>query len=543
MTNPLPQEGPERELLVTALSVFSDDCAAPELTPDCPFFVQSPNGPSCAEECKDVLGKVQAETFTSPAYRLDGMDLHRVRRRSPRPRRGPAGTDRPFDAREQFLIDRERPLDARTVPSLVHELMTVLPFRTNPERWQRRIDELLTELGRRGIDSEALLRAGLRDGVVMSVSFGALLAASEDDGEITFDENITEWGHLLRASLAYDKENDLEVLATIDTLRARMRAVTSVLGPPELRAAAGEEAPEDSEEAMELLIHALGGGFAMRVEQWAEGAALGELLDLTPPSPDRFFEPLAASLTSERHLTGVWLADRFTKSYLAEWETDSLRREWDWHMGRREGCAPPPLMKHRPSEGVAISAELADRSCRELHEHPAERDQGGSYHEFVSRAAEALTEGRYDEAITTWQVLQRLNPGHAELNNNLGFCMISRDPQTALTWLERAKRLHSRLDGTNLANIVFVHSLLGHDAQVLTLAEKYQHDAHLGEGAAFLWRGGLDDLTLSVDEVPRVYVAELALAAAERSGDPAVIERWRRRVSRWSESAAADSIG
>ena len=79
MTNALPQEGPERQLLVTALVAYSDDCDAPALTPECPFYVETSSGPSCAEECKDILAKVQGDEFANPTFEApDGLPVNQL---------------------------------------------------------------------------------------------------------------------------------------------------------------------------------------------------------------------------------------------------------------------------------------------------------------------------------------------------------------------------------------------------------------------------------------------------------------------------------
>ncbi len=51
----LPGSGPERRIFLKALHAYRDACEPPELTPGCPFFTWTANGPACGEECADLL--------------------------------------------------------------------------------------------------------------------------------------------------------------------------------------------------------------------------------------------------------------------------------------------------------------------------------------------------------------------------------------------------------------------------------------------------------------------------------------------------------
>ncbi len=45
----IPDQGPERQIFVNALREYRNACEAPELTPDCPFFTWTSNGPACGD--------------------------------------------------------------------------------------------------------------------------------------------------------------------------------------------------------------------------------------------------------------------------------------------------------------------------------------------------------------------------------------------------------------------------------------------------------------------------------------------------------------
>ena len=46
-----------RSLLLDALVTYSDSCTLPNLTPSCPYFVQSEAGPTCREQCRDLIAQ------------------------------------------------------------------------------------------------------------------------------------------------------------------------------------------------------------------------------------------------------------------------------------------------------------------------------------------------------------------------------------------------------------------------------------------------------------------------------------------------------
>ena len=104
ITGPLPASGRNREILLKALRAYRESCQPPELTPDCPFFTWTSNGPACGEECADLLAEHGCE---EPENRIDlGGGVVLIKQAPPRrPRRGPSKSDRPFDARQIYMSD------------------------------------------------------------------------------------------------------------------------------------------------------------------------------------------------------------------------------------------------------------------------------------------------------------------------------------------------------------------------------------------------------------------------------------------------------
>ncbi len=101
----LPSNDEERELFLRALREYSENCEPPELTPDCPYSVETTTGVrGCCEECMDLLGKHRAPD-PSEVVDLDGVISIR-RSRRPRARRTSDNAAKAFDAREMFLSDQ-----------------------------------------------------------------------------------------------------------------------------------------------------------------------------------------------------------------------------------------------------------------------------------------------------------------------------------------------------------------------------------------------------------------------------------------------------
>lgn len=541
MTAPLPSSGPEREIMIRALARFSDDCQPPELTSDCPFFQRTADGGVCGEQCKDILASVGGDRPpVEVTLALGDLELHR--RRRPRPRRGPDKTNRPFDAREAFLGDRERPRDVRSVVSLIHEVRALLsvppPVAPDLEEHRYEVRASFDELTRRGVDAEAIVRHGLLDqfslGIAMTASWRLFRAEKDQDGTSLTGE---AWNSLLVASYEADRQLERHSLRDFDGLMRRLRNLsgsTEVLPP--LDAPALGKAAERTEVDEDIVAYALGGRFVNRVATWVQTADLEDVLGWRAPSAGRFtMETLQVGPSPAEVEHGRWLFDRFSKTYLTDWQESSLQHEWRWLHGRCEGAAPAAVMKERPTRAEEVSACLADVACAAAPSAPAvpESPDSVALFRFVRLAARSLKEGRRQEAVALYRGLVQLRPDDPDINNNYGFCLLVDDPRAALRWLERAAVLSgSGIDGTNLANRVYAATVLNDDELVLLLADRlFVASATLHFQSAYLWETGHDGPTLGENVDPVTYAGGLALAAAERLQRPVQVTLWTDRLA------------
>jgi hypothetical protein len=67
---------PVRFLLLDALVTYSDSCTLPNLTPSCPYFVQTDAGPTCGEQCRDLIAESGAADRGLRDVRIRGLVLH-----------------------------------------------------------------------------------------------------------------------------------------------------------------------------------------------------------------------------------------------------------------------------------------------------------------------------------------------------------------------------------------------------------------------------------------------------------------------------------
>ena len=105
-----------RLLLLDALVTYSDSCTLPNLTQSCPYFVQTDAGPTCGEQCRDLIAESGAADRGVRDVRIGGLVLHG--RGMPR---SVASGSVAYDATKRFLTERRKPPNEQgTGLSLIH---------------------------------------------------------------------------------------------------------------------------------------------------------------------------------------------------------------------------------------------------------------------------------------------------------------------------------------------------------------------------------------------------------------------------------------
>lgn len=164
---------------------------------------------------------------------------------------------------------------------------------------------------------------------------------------------------------------------------------------------------------------------------------------------------------------GQWIWDRFTVTYIEEWATDSLRREWEYiHGEKRAPCHSKEMLRRMISE-KQLAKVMADRLAHSDQQRFTLAD------DFVKQAVKFLEEERRLDAVILFKAAVLKEPKSPKAHNNLGFCLLPDDPRKALQCFEKALEL----DGVDIqlvnVNRILVLALLGRRASAMDLAQSF----------------------------------------------------------------------
>ncbi len=457
----------ERSLMLRAVARFSDDCEAPELTPECPFYELGADGPVCAEQCQDLIAKFPDDLLQPDAL---GLGLGLTARRSRRPRRGPSADARAFDAAEIRMDDRSRPLDEQRLTAL----LTTLKALVSHDSATRNVDlgALLAEIEHRGIDIQAVARLGLSEEFMHYVVL-ALWSTNPGVGlPPALVKSLQTSGEQWRSVL-------LEMGGLVDP---GVGGFLNSSGAAAVRAWFQNTDPIDS----------LGG----RIPTAAELTSASEGYDLS----------------DELVGDAEWLFDRFTLTFAAEWRAGSLVREWRYLNTQRVGCCPPGLMRQRMVDEKDVARALADEQCNRQEAQTAEPP----WHQLKGHAVAAALEGRLELAADIFGVVAELDPTDTEVMNNLGFCRLPTSPADAIEALEKAQGRTSTPMLTALNLSLAMH--LGGDERALEVAESALREDLVEGPRAYVWTLSDDGLVLSLVEDLILYGEDLVTHMSECPG-------------------------
>jgi hypothetical protein len=504
----LPSDGPDRELLLRALRKYADECRSPQLTPGCPYYRMSSDiGPYCADECMDLLGR-----HPSPD---DGIELDnefraiRIRHRT---RRQPPGTRAPFDARQLALEDEARPLEERRAASLLVTIQRV--FQSPPDAagvasQVRRIMLLAEELERRGFAAEQLIRTMfLRDRAHVIASLATLplmLGINEDSTSV-----ITELRGSEFPQVAAWRSVILGEDRTLDEWYEDARSKGAVA-------------------TLNQVGRALSDG-ASAAHAWFASRSIAAAMTAEAPERSRYIE-LLDEVPPTATDQDLWIVDRFTVTYLDNWNQESLLREYRYLHGE---CEPPCSsieMRSRSVDLASLTETISSNAARGRH---GRINTERSAADLVPSALTHIADGKYDVAAAIFDAHRRAFPSDAQAHNNFGFCMMPLDLSRALPALEQAAELGMRLALVNIANRMLTLRILGRFSTALELAERaVGSTAWKDSDISYLW-APIDEphqgWTLEPADA-RLYIADLAISMAAAAGDQRLLEAWRTRRS------------
>ena len=441
----------EQEMLLRALREYSEACEAPALTPDCPFAVKiGPHLRGCGEECMDLLGRHAAPRPARAIELESGLVAHvPVRPRARRPRQV---NPKPYDAMEIFISSKESlPIREWNLPALFHgaiEIVTSPPLGSNDALDDRveRIAAIRETIESHELDFVAIVEPELRSRVI-----GALINQAfrlvDRRGENPEGNHFTDW---------------------LPTLTERLEGIAP-------------HSPRWHRQIIDVVLPSL--------VEWSADAPLSSIINWH--IPNALLERSSSSGQSPRDPNGRWIIDRFTKTYLSEWNTDSLRLEWQYLHGEVELPCRAQDMRLREVNEDELSRVMADRLVRYRRDGPSLADR------LKPSALEYLREGRHDRAAILFETAIDEDRQDGQAHNNFGFCLIPSDPAAAVQSLDEAIALNWSETPLTEANRVLAAAAAGRITVALDLARdfltKYRPSDLMGHH--YLWDP--DDLLAS----------------------------------------------
>jgi hypothetical protein len=292
--------------------------------------------------------------------------------------------------------------------------------------------------------------------------------------------------------------------------------------------AAKDPLPSDKsalENAFDKLLVVVSSEYSARLEIWAGVASVDDLINWRTPAISDF---LAYDLTSESAIKAacrqpVWMINRFTDTYLKDWNIDSLRLEWRYQHGSVEAPLSQREMAARTVDVNDLARTLAQATASPVSDKlPA----------IKNTAIHLLMSGRRNTAAAMFDAARQDNWDDPELQNDYGFCLLPDDPLEAVKALEFAAKLGFS-STVNTCNRMLGLFMLGRHATALEVADQaMERWGDLDRVPSYLWDFAASEPTLLTRARPCWYLLELAVHVADASGDALVAARWRDRKSR-----------
>lgn len=471
-----------RELFLVALREFSEGCRPPELIEACPFSVQAePGVRSCGEECMDILGANGGPDAVAMVDLGDGLSA--PKRVVSRPRRIPVEQTKPFDAREMYQADAgsgepSRWRLAALVYGLGEHMKEAPPFEPSAFAIRReRIAELIRLIESRGLRVTEHLEPWLRQRAVEHLI--STLRRPVLQQELPDFANGVKWVELLASDAG---------------------------GP-----LAGED---DDTVARRKFIYQK---TLRTVITWGQSADFEDLVAWTPP--ERVADAFPPRVSKGAGVDdGLWMIDRFCKTYLSEWQTGSLRQEWLYLHGNLMPPCVSTEMSVRQIPEDELAKVMADRMA-----NLADPDRGHpKVPNLVEPAVAFLQEGRRTEAAALFEALLLIDRENADNCNNLGFCVLPDDPVGAIELLDQARDLNPELLVPRL-NRILALALVGRLSEAISAGRMLHEEAEarLEVEGGWLWNAKalLMGSGPSIEEVASfgAYLTDLRLVLEEKS--------------------------
>lgn len=500
----------EERIFLDALTTYADSCTQPQLTPSCPYFRIDDGRPVCGEECRSIL---ESHGVADRPVRVSAVGGLLMTGRAI-PTSAVAGHNA-FDAAQNFLNDRDKPVDEQSTSSLLLSLRAQLTrnvLRAEPDHVAPL--SLWGELLRRGIDMDNVFAGALASIVASAVSVRVLVELLAKD-EVVDASDIIGDGERRWASII---ENDVAAERTDHFAwdRRKLSSLMSALG--------SESSVLNDSGTLSTIIsrpdiqYVVSEAFTSRISAWLNGLASHDLeaaMRVDPPAAGLF---PALPISEVRHTGGMWIWERFTVTELTRWSTSSLLQEWQWSRGGRTQLCEARTMMER----VITANQVTDAAMSALDRDDKEHLQVELFHpgRYVQIAANHLAVGDWDKAVKLFEGLVALRPGDGEAWNNLGFCQLGTSATIALPMFRRAAALQRPVPLISWANQALALHLLGQDDEASNFARKGIGNASdSNDWQATVWHHPVADGELELGDTPTVKEYLINLLAHIENGD------------------------
>lgn len=261
--------------------------------------------------------------------------------------------------------------------------------------------------------------------------------------------------------------------------------------------------------------------FRTGLRAWLSFAEMEDLLRWVPPADLGDLDPTEEAEASEF----LWLAERFTKTYLDDWSQASLKLEYRYtHEKWQPGAFPVELLSERQVPPVKVSEELAARVVHGRRGDPA------AVSALVERALEAIDNKKRDLAAAIFTTARTLDPDDNHIANNLAFCLLPDRPDEALEILIGV-RARTEMNLLPIANSVAALMRLGETSEALRVAEEAAAIGLEAGATAWFWVFPIQDDPVTQKIQAGQYICDLAVIAASERMDSIAVEIWEHRRS------------
>jgi len=178
------------------------------------------------------------------------------------------------------------------------------------------------------------------------------------------------------------------------------------------------------------------GAFAVEAQRWVRESPIAHLVAWRHSNEKSPAEDEDLTLLNGRGAT-VWVCERFTKTYLDQWASESLMWELtfltDPMAVRSLAQFDSALLDERKLSFYDVAAEISRRTTSQIEKY--QRGPMAELERAQQAVIDALDSGDMARAVRQAHANIDRFPNEPEIRRNFGFCIIGSDPERALETL------------------------------------------------------------------------------------------------------------